>query len=508
MTGRIPTTSPSNQQASPTESLSKQAKGEAKGKQILVLDEGGKFEVTSRKTGVGTSIKRLAVRVAVLFTSKDKSYWNKALGLDQDNRATRAAVEFTEKFNTKDDISVKVEKTHVAIDKLRLDKYIEKYNEAYPSLFIAHKLDGALDEMGVPKDDEIRQEAKKVATSIVQNTKFELRGQLLSKDEVAAKLNQYKQELAINIPNKFNVTRFIEHRLDGMLDEMGVPNDGGHRQKAKEIAATIVKNTGRDQASQLFEGDNAVDGIRDFQALLKSDQIEDLVENSENYADIQVANENVKDNGLFRNVLPNKINTALDRMEVSNEVMPRQAAIDMSKTIMNETELGSDKQKLTNGLMDAKFKEFGELLKSDQIEGLNIARQAVLAVASKNSSEFLVNEGAEDKDVEKQISLLKDVMKEIDGFLGKAPDGDKSSEFCTLMLKEALTTDQGGENGLTKKKGQVFATSFLHITSGSARSDHEIQISTALISKSSASELASYAILHNACQAVLGKQQG
>ena len=218
MTGKIPTTSPSNQQASPTESLSKQAKGEAKGKQILVLDEGGKFEVTSRKTGVGTSIKRLAVRVAVLFTSKDKSYWNKALGLDQDNRATRAAVAFTEKFNAEADSSVKVKKTYVAIDQPRLSEYIDKYNEVYPNLFIDRELDGALDEMGVPKDDEIRQKAKDIATVIVEYSKIDPSGQLLSKEDVVARLKFYRTLLEGGKDNEYGFNVHREELSTNMAD--------------------------------------------------------------------------------------------------------------------------------------------------------------------------------------------------------------------------------------------------------------------------------------------------
>ena len=68
--------------------------GEGKKSKILILD-GDNLSVVKRKSGVITSIKRLAVRFGGLF-GKDKDALNKRFGLDQDNKAKAAANRFTE----------------------------------------------------------------------------------------------------------------------------------------------------------------------------------------------------------------------------------------------------------------------------------------------------------------------------------------------------------------------------------------------------------------------------
>ena len=63
------------------------------GKGILVLDDKQGITVANRKSGLVTSIKRMAVRLASLFT-KDAETLNTRFGLEQDNSAKKAAVEF------------------------------------------------------------------------------------------------------------------------------------------------------------------------------------------------------------------------------------------------------------------------------------------------------------------------------------------------------------------------------------------------------------------------------
>ena len=62
---------------------------------IMILDAEGKLDVVKRESGLKTSIKRLAVRIAGLFC-QDKRALNERFGLNQDNRAKAAVSRFTE----------------------------------------------------------------------------------------------------------------------------------------------------------------------------------------------------------------------------------------------------------------------------------------------------------------------------------------------------------------------------------------------------------------------------
>ena len=197
MAEKISTTnnSPNFAQASTTEAVDKPAKAE--GKQILVLGDDGKLDVASRKTGLGISIKRLAVRIATLFTPKDKSYWNKALGLDQDSRAAKAAEQFSNRFRTEGDQDTAQTKkskipSYVVATKAELDQAITHHNESYVKDFLEHKLNDVI--RGMVASNKIGP-ASRMGSLIVKAAELEVKDKMLGKEDLVDKLNEFKEIL-------------------------------------------------------------------------------------------------------------------------------------------------------------------------------------------------------------------------------------------------------------------------------------------------------------------------
>ena len=212
MADRISTDGSSNMQASTA--AAKPAKGEAKGKQILVLGDKGGLDVTSRKTGLGTSIKRLAVRFAVLFTTKNRSYWNKALGLDQDNRAAKATEQFSNRIRADDDpgtAPTRKKPSYAAITTDALDAAIATHNDRCVDAFFDHGFKAVIGLMAANGKTEA---AEEMGQAIVKAAKLEAKDKMLSEVDLIAKLNEFKT----------------------LLESPGLPQVGWHKkEKAEEM---------------------------------------------------------------------------------------------------------------------------------------------------------------------------------------------------------------------------------------------------------------------------------
>ena len=169
-----------------------------KGKKILVLDDDGRFSVTDRKTGVGVSIKRLAVRLAVLFSSKDRAHWNDVLGLKQDSRAAKAAEQFSKRLvdtNAQESAPTKKNNSYLVISEQELVKELATHNKCYRTQFLAQELGGVLDDMQVSQDHELRDSAKALAQIIVENAELGSNDKLFSRDDVVLVLGNFRSIL-------------------------------------------------------------------------------------------------------------------------------------------------------------------------------------------------------------------------------------------------------------------------------------------------------------------------
>ena len=169
-----------------------------KGKKILVLGDDGRFSVTDRKTGVGVSIKRLAVRLAVLFSSKDRAHWSDVLGLKQDSRAAKAAEQFSKRLvdtNAQESAPTKKYNSYLVISEQELVKELATHNKCYRTQFLAQELGGVLDDMQVSQDHELRDSAKALAQIIVENAELGSNDKLFSRDDVVFVLRDFRSIL-------------------------------------------------------------------------------------------------------------------------------------------------------------------------------------------------------------------------------------------------------------------------------------------------------------------------
>ena len=230
MTGSITTATKNEQNEQPasiSEPSSKVEGAKAKGKQIqiLVIQDNGSLAVESRKTGISTSIKRLAVRFALLFSSKDRSHWSKTFRLDQDRRAMNAVKLFSGGLlvnNTADTGRPGKIKSYEPVSAEDLPGIIEKYNKNYAIQFDKNELGDVLEKMGIAKDsgDGKGSGALYIAKLIVRFVDPSPNEQLLSKEGVTRKLSEFGALLQSDRITDLNMAkaRIIIKTLDYIED--------------------------------------------------------------------------------------------------------------------------------------------------------------------------------------------------------------------------------------------------------------------------------------------------
>ena len=291
MAGRVSKTSSRNEQVSLSDSSSragKTARGEAKGLTILVLDDNGKFALARRKTGVVVSIKRLAVRVAVLFSgdssSENRAHWNEVFGVDQDIRAAKAVDAFMTSFtnNPVNDAAgkhcvvireqesggtkssgIKVGKHHMAIGKQDFSNVILANNLGYKHIYPVGP--SLLRIRNTTKDAEDKGTVAMtaaIAKTIILNTKHRPDDSEWVKDDMTSRLNEFKDLLTIKDQTEFDQARKeieaeISTKLPSCMKKLADNDEPTDQVKnlqelAKKITAFIAATPCAESKSQEF----------------------------------------------------------------------------------------------------------------------------------------------------------------------------------------------------------------------------------------------------------------